>query len=125
MGLVLGLGCVVPLFGQQCPILTQTLDAVERMQEDTTRLYAFRFRDAQLKTLAQWPGQEVPVRLLEDLQHTLDQDGSSLKEKHFWMLDEKLAAKQLDALEKLCPDTEFGVYRREIAYYRGQFKEKE
>ncbi|WP_025761238.1 hypothetical protein [Dyadobacter tibetensis] len=109
------------LWAQHCPVLTQTLAVIDSMQVDSSRLFQFRFKEKQLNTLAQWPGQEVPVRLLGELQHTLNEDGNSLKEKHYWLLDEKLAEKQLDALQKLCPQTRFGVYQREMDYYRRRY----
>jgi hypothetical protein len=107
---------------QPCTLLTKTFAVADTMGVKEGELYRFRFSKPQLDQLAGIPGLEKPVAAIGKLQKTLDQDNSSFREGVFWQLDEKLAEKFLVELQGFCPETEFGVYWKELMYYRRYYK---
>lgn len=107
--------------GQPCTLLTQTFDVADTIKRETGTLYRFRFSIGQLDALLQLPGLDKPVAAIKKLQATLDEDNASYRSGTLWQLDEKLADKRLEELEILCSETAFGVYRREIDYYKSKF----
>jgi hypothetical protein len=124
--IAIGLGLVgFSVRSQPCQLLTQTFAIADTIKKDSKELYRFRFSDRQLADLESVIGLDKAVPALRKLQKTLDEDNASLTSGFFWQLDEKLADKQLGALKKECPETLFGVFQREIDFYKSKFKEKQ
>jgi len=110
---------------QPCALLTQTFATADTIKRDSEELYVFRFSEKQLNDIRTLPGLEKAIDAVKKLQKTLDEDHTSLKNGVLWQLDVKLAEKQFTELKKECPETSFGVYRREMDYYRSRFVEKD
>jgi len=110
---------------QPCALLTQTFAIADTIKRDSEELYVFRFSEKQLNDIRTLPGLEKAIDAVKKLQKTLDEDHTSLKNGVLWQLDVKLAEKQFAELKRECPETSFGVYRREMDYYRSRFVEKD
>lgn len=106
---------------QPCALLTQTFAVADTIKRDSKELNVFRFSEKQLNDIRTLPGLEKAIDAIKKLQKTLDEDHTSLKNGILWQLDVKLAEKQFAELKKECPETSFGVYRREMDYYRSRF----
>lgn len=112
------------LKAQPCQLLTQTFAVADTIKVAEKELYKFRFSENQLTQLLSFPGLKEPIEAVQQLQRTLDQDNESFRKQVWWQLDGKLAEKYLEELKRLCPQTSFGVYARELGYYKAYFKPK-
>jgi hypothetical protein len=112
------------VMAQPCKLLTQTFAIADTMQTDSNTLYKFRFSAGQLDDLSQLPDLAKAITALRKLQKTLDEDNASFQSGTLWQLDGKLAEKHLAALRIECPETGFGVFWREIVYYKSKFQKQ-